>query len=112
MSMKQSRHYDDPPFWLDDHPDRFPLRRVDFAAHGWKVVKDIVLDGMWGIALFEPFQDDGTPAVRGCVSDGFYLEYPIWRWDRETRWKNPHIIPRKVKKSFADACMALSKARP
>lgn len=108
--MKKVRAYDGPSFWLEDRSDLFPLRRVEFAAHGWRVVKDIVIGGTWGIVLFEPFKEDGETVVRGCVSDGFHLEYPTWRWDSETTWKNPRTVPYNVKIGFARACKALSKA--
>lgn len=88
------------------------IRRVDFSANKRKVVRDISLPSGWEISLFEPEKINGVMFIEGCVTDGFFLEYPTWRYDisvYDVRWKNPHIVPWKVQSAFVNACRELCK---
>ena len=83
------------------------IRRVEFVAHGWKIARDVEFRDGWEAALFLPEKKDGQTLVRGCVTDGWTVEYPAWGEFSEPVWKSPDLVPSYVKSGFAAACKIL-----
>ena len=97
------------PFWMREKGPIGPIRRPDFSAHGRKVVRDVIINQRWSIALFTPRKVNGQIVIDGCASDGFHLEYPTWVELLDIHWDNPQVVPEYVRIGFAEACMELCR---